>query len=225
MGRRKTVSSTAGAPSEPPSAHTPTPDATHPSPPPGDAPSPGPEDINAFSRLLEGGDAESRPESARHSPAPATPTLEDRASPGPSEASASPPRMTARDKGKGRAPLPRVLSPVFEADPSMEVDGVISTDRTRPPSPPPRPPAIPRGLVHPSPGPSGLAGAPGPASRDRIPQVLGKRPSLAPDTDEFTPARIVLTEAELQAIIQEHVRRLLPTTASITPPGTFPPHC
>ena len=187
MGRRKTVSNPAGPPSDPIAAHIPTPNATNQSPPPGDTPSPGPGDIDALSKLLEGGDAESQTGSAPPSPLPDNPASGDTPDFPPPGSPASTPRIPTHAKGKRRAPPSRTLSPIPEANPSRYAEGVSFPPQIRSPSPQPRPPAIPRGLVRSTPGPSDLAGALGATAPECIPQVLGKRPSPAPGTDEGAP--------------------------------------
>ncbi|KAF8340823.1 hypothetical protein F5887DRAFT_1076945 [Amanita rubescens] len=218
MGRRKTVSNTAGSPSDPAPAHIPTPGATHPSPQLGDTPSPTPEEVSALSAFLEGGDASSQEGSPRQAPTSAAPALGDADTAGPPDTPASTPRIPAIEKAKGRAPPARSLSPIHEADRSMNLDGAISPHHARSPSPPPRLPPTPPGLVHPAPGPSRPVEPPRSATYGNIPQVLGKRPNpvSVPDEDG-TLDRIVLTAAELQALLQAHAQRLQPTTVVITP--------
>ena len=74
------------------------------------------------------------------------------------------------DESKGRAPHSRSLSPIREADHSMRDDGAAS------PHQPPRSPVIPRGLVHPAPGPSRHVSS-------RSLRLLGKHSNPDPDTD------------------------------------------
>jgi hypothetical protein len=224
MGRRKTVSNTAGSPSDPAPAHIPTPSATHTVPQLGDTPSPTPEEVNALSAFLEGEDASSLENSPRPTPASAAPTLGEADTAGQTDTPASTPRIPAVEKAKGRAPPARSLSPIREADRSMDLDGAASPRRARSPSPPPRVPPTPLGLVHPAPGPSRPAELPRSFTHGGVQQVLGKRPNpVAVPDEDVTPDRIVLTAAELQAILQAHTLRLQPATAAITPHGMYTP--
>ena len=222
MGHRKTVSNPASTPSDPMIAHIPTPGASHPSPPPGDTLSPTPGDVNVLTTLLEGGGT-SRAGSTRCSPTPANPVPVGGGDPALPDTRVSTPCIPALDKGKGRAPPSRSLSPIREAGGPVDAVDSAFPGRARSVSTPPGLQAPPRGLVHPTPGPSWMAATSGPAARDRVPQLLGKRPALILDTDEDSaPDHIVLTAAELQAIIQEHMQRLQPPTALVTPAGMFP---